>query len=78
MLRSNQEIKHILQCALQSEFGLAPALSAITVYKSLPDGTHVLFVVNDKKYRFDSYATNIGGMEPVWVGKGPLAGGWTS
>ena len=78
MLRSKQEIKRIVQCALKSEFGFAPALSAITLHKSLPDGTHVLFVVNDKKYRFDSYATNIGGMETVWVGSGTIRRGWTS
>ena len=78
MKRSNQNIKRILQCALKSEFGFAPALSAITLYKSLSDGTHVLFDVNGKKYRFDSYATNIGGMETVWVGKGTISRRWTS
>lgn len=78
MLRSNQDIKRIVQCALKSEFGFAPALSAITVHKSLPDGTHVLFSVNGKTYRFDSYAINIGGMETVWVGKGTISRRWTS
>lgn len=78
MLRSNQEIKRIVQCALKSEFGLAPALSAITIYKSLPDGSHVLFAVNDKKYRLDSYVITVGGFETVYVGAGTIRRGWTS
>lgn len=78
MLRSNQDIKRILQCALKSEFGFAPALSTITIYKSLPDGTHVLFVVNDKRYRFDSYVINVGGLETVYVGAGTIRRGWAS
>ena len=78
MLRSNQNIKRIVQCALKSEFGFAPTLSAIKLHKSLPDGTHVLFDVNGKKYRFDSYTSNIGGMETVWVGAGTIRRGWTS
>lgn len=78
MLRSNQEIKRIVQCALRSEFGFAPALSAITIYKSLPDGTHVLFVVNDKKYRFDSYVSSVGGFDTVYVGAGTIRRGFTS
>lgn len=78
MLRSNQDIKRIVQCALKSEFGFAPALSAITLYKSLPDGTHVLFVVNDKKYRFDSYIITVGCLETVHVGGGTIRRGWAS
>lgn len=78
MLRSSQDIKHIVQCALKSEFGFAPALSAITLYRSLPDGSHVLFVVNDKKYRFDSYTITVGGVETVYVGAGTIRRGWTS
>ena len=78
MKRSKQNIKQIVQCALKSEFGFAPALSAITLHKSLPDGTHALFVVNDKKYRFDSYSITVGGLESVWVGAGTIRRGWTS
>lgn len=78
MLRSNQDIKRAVQLALKSEFGFAPPLSSIAIYKHTPDGTHVLFAVNDKKYRFDSYASNIGGMETVWVGAGTIRRGWTS
>ena len=76
MLRSKQNIKQIVRCALKSEFGLAPALSAITPHRSLPDGTHALFVVNDKKYRFDSYEFNVGGMKTVYVGHGTIRREW--
>lgn len=78
MLRTNQEIKRIVRCALKSEFGFAPALSAITIFKSLPDGTHALFLVDGREYRFDSYTANIGGMETVWVGAGTIRRGWAS
>lgn len=78
MLRSKQNIKKIVQCALKSEFGFAPALSEISLYRSLPDGTHALFVVNNKKYRFDSYVITAGGLESVWVGSGTIRRGWTS
>lgn len=78
MLRSKQNIKKIVQCALKSEFGFAPALSEIGLYRSLPDGTHALFVVNDKKYRFDSYAINAAGLETVYVGSGTIRRGWSS
>ena len=78
MLRSKQDIKRIVQCALKSEFGFAPALSEIGLYRSLPDGTHALFVVNDKKYRFDSYTSTEGGLETVYVGHGTIRRGWTS
>lgn len=78
MLRSKQNIKQIVQCALKSEFGFAPALSAITLHKSLPDGTHALFTVNDKKYRFDSYDMTVGGLVTVYVGPGTIRRGWTS
>ena len=77
MLRSNQDIKRTVQLALKSEFGFAPALSAITIFKSLPDGTHVLFFVDGREYRFDSYTSNIGGMETVWVGAGTIRRGFT-
>ena len=78
MLRSKQNIKKIVQCALKSEFGFAPPLSSIEIYKHTPDGTHVLFVVNDKKYRFDSYASNVGGFDTVYVGAGTIRRGFTS
>lgn len=78
MLRSNQEIKRIVQCALKSEFGFAPALSAVTIYKSLPDGTHVLFLVDGRKYRFDSHESTMGGLETVYVGAGTIRRGWAS
>ena len=78
MLRSKQEIKRILQCALKSEFGFAPALSEITLHKTLPDGTHALFVVAGKKYRFDSDTIALAGFETVYVGPGTIRRGWTS
>lgn len=78
MLRSKQNIKQIVQCALKSEFGFAPTLSAITLHKSFPDGTHALFVVSDKKYRFDSYTITVGGLETVYVGPGTIRRGWTA
>ena len=77
MLRSKQDIKKIVQCALKSEFGFAPALSEIDLYRSLPDGTHALFVVNGKKYRFDSYALSVGGFDTVYVGAGTIRRGFT-
>lgn len=77
MKRSKKDIRHILQSALKSEFGFAPALSEITIFKSLPDGTHALFLVDGREYRFDSYTSNIGGMETVWVGAGTIRRGWT-
>ena len=75
MLRSNQDIKRTVQLALKSEFGFMPPLSAISIYKNTPDGTHVLFVVNDKKYRFDSYVISVGGFETVYVGAGTIRRG---
>lgn len=77
MLRSKQNIKKIVQCALKSEFGFVPPLSSIEIYKHTPDGTHVLFVVNDKKYRFDSYVVNVGGFDTVYVGAGTIRRGFT-
>jgi hypothetical protein len=78
MLRTNQEIKRIVQCALKSEFGFAPALSAITIHKSSVDGTHVLFLVDGRKYRFDGHELIMGGMNTVYVGVGTIRRGWTS
>nr|DAW97728.1 MAG TPA: Fantastic Four meristem regulator [Caudoviricetes sp.] len=78
MLRSNQDIKRTVQCALRSEFGFAPPLSSIAIYKHTPDGTHVLFAVNDKKYRFDSYVLNVGGLDTLYVGAGTIRRGFTS
>ena len=78
MKRSKQNIKQIVQYALKLEFGFAPSLSSIAIYKHTPDGVHVLFDVNGKKYRFDSYATNIGGMKSVYVGPGTISRGFTS
>ena len=78
MLRTNQEIKRIVRCALKSEFGFAPPLSSIAIYRHTPDGTHVLFVVNDKKYRFDSYVVSVGGLDTVYVGAGTIRRGFTS
>lgn len=77
MLRSNQDIKRTVQCALRSEFGFAPPLSSIAIYKHTPDGTHVLFAVNDKKYRFDSYVLNVGGFDTLYVGAGTIRRGFT-
>lgn len=77
MLRSNQDIKRTVQLALKSEFGFAPPLSSIEIYSHIPDGTHVLFVVNDKKYRFDSYALSVGGFDTVYVGAGTIRRGFT-
>ena len=77
MLRFNQDIKRTVQLALRSEFGFAPPLSSITIYKHTLDGTHVLFVVNDKKYRFDSYVVNVGGFDTVYVGAGTIRRGFT-
>lgn len=77
MLRSDQDIKRTVQLALKSEFGFAPPLSTIAIYKRTLDGTHVLFAVNDKKYRFDSYEVNVGGFDTVYVGAGTIRRGFT-
>ena len=75
-MKPKQIIKHIAQRALELEYGFAPALSAITTHKSSPDGAHILFEVNGKKYRFDSYKTNLGGMDTVYIGPGTISRGW--
>lgn len=77
MLRSNQDIKRTVQLALKPEFGFAPPLSSIEIYSHMADGTHALFVVNDKKYRFDSYALSVGGFDTVYVGAGTIRRGFT-
>ena len=75
-MKPKQMIKHIAQRALELEYGFAPALAAITVHKSSPDGTHILFEVNGKKYRFDSYKMNVGGADAVYIGPGAISRGW--
>lgn len=73
MKRTKQNIRGIVQCALKSEFGFAPAMSNITVHDSSMDGTYVVFSVNDKKYIFDSYEVDAGGMKTVYVGPGTIS-----
>lgn len=77
MKRTKQNIKHIVKCALKSEFGFAPALSAIELYKCTPDGTRALFEVNGKKYRFEGYELTVGDLITVYVGYGTILRGWT-
>lgn len=73
MKRTKPIIKHIVQCALKSEFGFAPSLSAITLYESSMAGTFVLFEVGGKKYRFESEELTMGGMKSVYVGPGTIS-----
>lgn len=76
MENQKKEIRHILQCALETEFGFAPAVSKITIHASSMDGTYVVFGVNGKKYRFVSYVSNVGGMKTVYVGPGTISRWW--
>ena len=76
-MKPKQIIKHIAQRALELEYGFAPALAAITVHKSSPDGTRILFDVNGKKYRFDGYKMCVGGMDTVYIAPGTISRGWT-
>ena len=75
-MKPKQIIKHIARRALELEYGFAPALSAITVHESSPDGARILFEVNGKKYRFDSYKTCVDGMDAVYIGPGTISRGW--
>ena len=66
---SKEELKKTAQVALKSEYGFAPALSAIRLLEAADDRTYILFRVGDTEYRFDSYLFHDGS---VWCGRGTI------
>lgn len=73
-MMKKQELRRIAQQALVNEFGFSPALNNITLLEANDAGTYILFNVNGRGYRFESYIMEIGGdLKPVWVGPGTIS-----
>lgn len=70
-----QELRRIAQQALTNEFGFSPALNSITLLEANDAGTYILFNVNGRGYRFESYEFNEGGVKAVYVGPGTISRG---
>jgi hypothetical protein len=66
--KTKTELRKIAQRALESEYGFAPALNAITLLEANGEGTYILFSVNGKEYRFNSDIRH----GDVWVGSGTI------
>ena len=70
------ELKHIAQQALNSEYGFSPKLSDIVLLEAQDTGLYILFSVKGNEYRFDSRYFPIGRGEnrinTIWVGKGTI------
>lgn len=70
MIRSKTkpELRKIAQRALESEYGFAPTLNAITLLEANGEGTYILFSVKGEEYRFNSDIRH----GAVWVGSGTI------
>lgn len=72
----NNELKHIAQQALNTEYGFSPKLSDIVLLEASGDGLYILFSVKGNEYRFDSRYFHIGRGEDkintIWCGKGTI------
>ena len=66
---TKEELKKTAQVALKSEYGFAPALSAIRLLEASDDRKYILFRVGDTEYRFNSYLFHDGS---VWCGRGTI------
>lgn len=63
------EMKKVMQNALESEYGFAPALNSIKLMESNDDGTYIAATVCGKYYAFNSRKCSDGA---IWVGKGTV------
>lgn len=63
------EMKKVMQAALKSEYGFAPALDCIKLMESNDDGTYIAATVCGKYYAFNGWKWSDGA---VWVGKGTV------
>ena len=67
--RTKNELKKIMQTALESEYGFAPALSKIVLLEACGDGTYIMASINGKEYQFHSRLIHDGS---VWCGAGTI------
>ena len=73
-MMKKQELRRIAQQALTNEFGFSPALNSITLLEANDAGTYILFNVNGRGYRFESYIMSFDdAFRPVWVGAGTIS-----
>lgn len=72
--KTKNELKHIAQAALKSEYGFEPSMKDIVLLEAYGDGTYILFEVGGHEYSFNSRLMGSGYPFPesVWTGKGTI------
>lgn len=68
-MKTNAQLKKIMQSALNSEYGFKPALADIKLMESNDTGTYIAATVKGHYYSFRSYSWADGS---IWCGAGTI------